>query len=242
MGGPPAAIVKDIEATERFLKDNKLAVVGLFDEATPREAFDQVARQSEDVIFAYSTSAEVAAKYQVTPPSVIMHFPHDEQQATFNGEVINVDELEAFVKAHRLPMLITFDGDVAPELFSDGREGVFLFREKAEEKGQKAEQALKDFVTSSTSIKGKFLISLTGSSEPMDQRLMDYLGVEFEELPTIRLIKNPMGGMLKYKLEGEITKESIAKLVEDYGNERLEPHIKSEPKPESQPGPVTVLV
>ena len=81
-----------------------------------------------------------------------MRFSHDERQAvfSFSDKVVGedhaskvADEVEAFVKAHRLPMLITFDEDMAPELFNDGREVIFLFRggfhDPGNEKGRLAD-------------------------------------------------------------------------------------------------------
>merc|ERR1719356_614999 len=76
----------------------------------------------------------------------------------------------------------------------------------------------------------------------MDQRLMDYVGVEPEELPTIRLVASPLASMTKYKFEGKITAAALGEFVGDFVAGKLKPHLKSEAAPNSQTGPVHVLV
>merc|ERR550537_1656481 len=51
-----------------------------------------------------------------------------------------------------------------------------------------------------------------------------------------------MSGMMKYKLTGEITAANLLAMVGDYNAGKLKPHLKSETVPESQPGPVFILV
>ncbi|CAE8641872.1 unnamed protein product, partial [Polarella glacialis] len=126
----------------------------------------------------------------------------------------------------------------APQLFGDGRPIVFLFRDK-DDKGEGAEKALRK---AAVSLERRMLVSIAGSSEPMDQRLMDYVSVDPEELPTARLVTNPMGSMSKYRLEGDVTEESIIAFSRDYEAGRLKPWLQTEPLPATQPGPVYVLV
>jgi len=202
------------------------------------DAFEAAARQVEDVMFAYTTVPSVAAKYGVTPPSLRMSYPHDEKSATFTGNMESADEIQSFVRAYRQPMVSTFDGETASDIFGDGRSILFLFREK-DEKGDAAEAELRK---AAIGIQRRLLVSVAGSNEPMDQRLMDYVSVEPEELPTVRLVANPMASMTKYKLEGELKEASIMAFVSDFEAQRLKPHLKSEEPPNSQTGPVYTLV
>lgn len=237
--GPPALNLEDVPAAEQFEKDNKIAVLGFFDQKGSRDTFEAAARQLEDVMFGYSTSPQVAQKYGVTPPAVKMLFPHDEKTAVFQGDIQNTAELETFIKNHRHPLVVDFKGEVAPELFGDGRPILFLFRQKEEDKSQAAEKEIREVAKT---LQRKVLLSVAGASEPMDQRLMDYVGVDHEEFPTLRLIVNPMAGMIKYKLEGDITAASVTKFMEDFNAGTLQAHLKSEAVPASQPGPVQILV
>lgn len=236
--GPAAEVLEDVAAAEAFEKNNRLAVIGLFEQGANTEAFMSAARQLEDVIFAYSTSPKVVQKYELDTPAMKMTFPHDEKSAVFSGDMQNTKEIETFVKAYRYPAVSIFDGETAPELFTDGRAIVFLFRDHGE-KGDAAEKELRE---AAKNLQRRLLIAIAGSSEPMDQRLMDYVGVEPEELPTVRLVANPMAAMVKYKLVGDVTAAGITDFVTDYEAGKLRPHLKTENEPESQTGPVYQLV
>lgn len=236
--GPAAELLEDVPAAEAFEKNSRLAVVGIFEESSSTDAFMTTARQLEDVMFAYSTAPKVVQRYELQPPALKMFFPHDEKTATFTGDMQNAKEMEIFVKAYRYPAVSIFDGETAPELFTDGRPIVFLFRDPGE-KGDAAEKELRE---AAKSLQRRQLVAIAGSSEPMDQRLMDYVGVEPEELPTLRLVSNPMASMVKYKLPGELTAQSVTSFVSEFEAGKLRPHLKSENEPESQPGPVYTLV
>jgi len=236
--GPPAVPLVDVAGAESFEKENRIAVVGVFEEGTSRLTFETAARQVEDVMFAYSTSPAVAGKYGLQPPGLRMFFPHDEKAVSYTGNMQSADDIQAWVKAHRHPMVTPFDGETAAELFGDGRPILFLFRDK-DEKGEAAEKELRK---AAAALQRRLLVSVAGSSEPMDQRLMDYVSVEPEELPTLRLVSNPTASMVKYKLEGEVTEASVGAFVRDFEAQRLKPHLKSEAPPASQTGPVHVLV
>merc|ERR1719456_493219 len=166
-----------------------------------------------------------------------MFFPHDEKVATFAGDLQSVSEIETFVRSYRHPAVSIFDGESAPEIFGDGRPILFLFRDK-NDVGEAAEKELRE---AAAGLNRRLLVSVAGSSEPMDQRLMDYVGVDPEELPTVRLVTNPQAGMVKYKLTGDISVASFQSFVRDYEGGKLKPHLKSETAPESQPGPVFTL-
>jgi protein disulfide-isomerase A1 len=203
-----------------------------------RDAFELAARNVDDVMFAYSTSPAVAAKYGVAAPALRMAYPHDEQASTFNGDLQNVEDMEKFVKSYKLPLVVTFNGEMSAALFGDGRPLLFLFRDK-NEKGDAAEKAIRD---AAPVLKRRLAVAIAGIHEPMDQRLMDYVGVEPDHVPTVRLVANPMAVMTKYKMEGEISTPSIVSFAEAFEAARLRPHMRSEDAPAVQSGPVHVLV
>lgn len=213
-------------------------LLGLFPADAARAAFENVARQMEDVFFAYSTSPSVAAKYELNAPAVRMFYPHDDKVADFSGDLSDSEALSTFVKAHRQPAVSTFSGETAPELFGDGRPILFLCR-RAGEQDDKIE---KEFREAASGLKRRILASVVGDTEPMDQRLTDYISVQPEELPTVRLVTDATASMTKYKLTGEITAASVATFVQEFEAGRARAHYKSEEPPASQTGPVITVV
>lgn len=45
-------------------------------------------------MFAYSTVPEVVSKYEAVVPSLKMFFPHDEQSATYSGDLGSAEALD----------------------------------------------------------------------------------------------------------------------------------------------------
>merc|ERR1712216_190421 len=71
---------------------------------------------------------------------------------------------------------------------------------------------------------------------------MDYLGVEPEELPTVRIITSPSKQMLKYKYSGVLNAASLTQFAADFEAGRLVPHFKSDDPPTTQTGSVLTVV
>jgi protein disulfide-isomerase A1 len=236
--GAAADQLDNVTMAEKFEKENPLAVIGLFQPSANLVAFKDAAAQVEDVMFAYTTSLDVIARYDGgTPaPGVRMLFPHDEKFATFSGDLDSSAQIMDFVKKYKHPIVSTFSGETAAEIFADGRPILFMFRN---DEGDSAEEQVR---VAAPQLERRMLVSVVGSSEPMDQRLMDYVGVEPEELPTAFIVASPTSNMVKYKLSGDLSSSSILQFAADYESGRLKPHLKSDPVPDSQPGPVYVLV
>jgi len=239
--GPAVVLLETASEADRFKSEHRIAAIGFFDGGARahREAFERAAKQVEDVVFAVSVVPSVVERFEgAVVPGVRMFFGHDEKVATFSGDLQNSAELEAFVKAHRHPMVTNFNADRAPELFSDGRPILLLFRNQ-DEAGLAAEKEVRE---AAPGLHRRILVSVAGSKEPMDQRLMDYVSVDPEELPTVRLVHDPLVSMTKYKLHGKVTSSAILAFVSNFEAGRLKPHLRSQAPPTSQTGPVHVLV
>merc|ERR1711957_1051461 len=154
------------------------------------------------------------------------------------GHLASVTGIESFVKAHRMPFVSKFDADIAADLFSDGRPVLFLFRDQ-DEQGKQAELEIQQVAPT---FKREILCSMAGSSEPMDQRLMDYLSVDAEEFPTARYVVNPADKMVKYRLTGKVTADSVTTFVRGVQSGEFRPHLKSEEAPMEQSEAVYNLV
>jgi len=233
--GPAAHPVENVDA---FVKENSICVIAFVEDESWLEKYMTVARETEDIVFGFSLDAGAAKARGVARPGVQMYFPHNAGSATFGAEFADAEQLHAFIGTYRLPMVVPFDGDVAPVLFADSRPILFVFTEQG--KGDTAEE--KALHAAAPSLLGKVLMSTAGSFEPMDQRLLDYVGVDSEkDLPAARLVVDPAGPLRKYRLDGEITAESLQKFVARHAAGELKVDLKSEAIP-VQSGPVYELV
>eukprot|EP00400_MALV-I_sp_L67-5_P000380 gene380-491_t len=184
---------------------------------------------------AFSGSAP-CTKIGDTVPSAKLLGP-TEELTQYEGDFTELD-LTSFVKLYRHPLVVPFSGEVAEDVFEDGRPLLFYFRNK-NSLNTDLEEA---FATVAKEFRAKILFSSSGVNEPMENRLMDYIGVEDGHPPTVRIIKDPVKGMTKYKLDTEISESSLRQFAQDFLDNKLIPHLRSEPVPAANPGPVIDLV
>merc|ERR1719409_81959 len=116
--GPAAHKVENVDA---FVKENALCVMAFVEDEGWLEKYMTVARETEDIVFGYSLDAGAAKAKGVARPGVQMYFPHNAGSATYGADFQDSEQLHAFIGTYRLPMVVPFDGDVAPILFADTR-------------------------------------------------------------------------------------------------------------------------
>lgn len=90
---------------------------------------------------------------------------------------------------------------------------------------------------------GKVLFSLSTKNDGhgLYERLAEYVGADIKNTPSIMLVHSKEG-MSKYKYESEITVSNIADFINQFHDDKLTKYLKTEPIPESNDGPVKVIV
>jgi protein disulfide-isomerase A1 len=237
--GPAAHKLEKQEDIDAFTKQHATCVLAYVEDEGVLETFMVVARESEDIVFGYTMDAGAAAAKGLARPTIQMLFPHDAKSATYSASLSDSEQLHAFIGTYRLPMVVPFDGDVAPILFADTRPILVVFTQEGKGTSE-AELALKE---AAPDLLGKVLMCTAGSFEPMDQRLMDYVGVDPDgTLPAVRLLVDPNGPLKKYKFEGDISAASLKDFFAKYSAGELSLDLKSQDVPAAQTGPVYEVV
>lgn len=93
-------------------------------------------------------------------------------------------------------------------------------------------------------MKGKILFSTSGVTEGIQERLGEFIGVTSADLPTVRIV-SPEGELKKFMYPGDVsalTVDDVEGFVNDFLTGKLNPHRKSEPVPETNDGPVYIVV
>jgi len=85
-------------------------------------------------------------------------------------------------------------------------------------------------------------MSTSQIKDGMGERLADYIGIKEADVPTLRIVSPTENEVKKFLFNEEITTGNILRWVDDYKNDKLTPFFKSEDIPESDDGPVKVLV
>lgn len=150
----------------------------------------------------------------------------------------DADALQKWLKESSVADFFEFDEDSVEPIFHDQKAVLILFLE--------GEQAYKEPVyAASREMKGSILFSYSGVTEGIQEQLGEFIGVTSDDLPTIRIMQPTEDNVRKFKYEGDVEKitvEEIEKFVNDFNEGKLKPFLKSEAIPESNDGPVKVVV
>jgi protein disulfide-isomerase A1 len=236
-----APVISELTAdkVESFSQSDKVVVVGFFNSKSDAEytSFAATAQTLRDsFLFGAVFSKEANEKYEVTPPSVILFKQFDEGKNVFTGEQLN--DLAANVKAYAVPLI----DEIGPENYRTYVESVtplaYLFvdlqvPQQKETNVEKIHQIAKD-------TKGK--INWVYIDWSKYSKHSERLGLSGNTVPAIA-IEDPVSGKhWAFDETAAITTEAVKTWVDSFLEGKLEPTIRSEPVPEKQDGPVTILV
>lgn len=235
--GPATTPLKTVEEVEKFKGDNEVVVIYFGEDKTQLEAFEKVARASEEIQFGVSNEKEVLEKYQVKAGSVTLFKKFDEGRNDLT-ENITEEKINEFINAHSSPLVMKFDDKAAQLIFGKNQPALVLYRDKNSEKTAELDKIMTEYAPEIT---GKLQVVITDIKEGLESRLAEYIGVKAEDLPTVR-IHDTRVDLKKYNLVGDITKENIQKFVKDWEDGKLKPTLKSQEIPEKQDKPVYTIV
>jgi protein disulfide-isomerase A1 len=237
--GPPAKTLSTAAEATEFADSADVAVIGVFASETGAEAkqFIRAAGSNDEVAFGIATDSAVAKAYDVEAPAIVLIKKFDEGRVDFDGK-FDADEIETFVSANQLPLVIPFTQENAPKIFGGSITTHLLVFVDSEADG--SDELLEDVRKVAVANKGRTLTVTVG---PDADRVLQYFGVTVKDMPTSVLVNMPPSeSMKKYQFDGEMNEKDLAAFTEAYFNGDLKPFLKSDPVPESQDEPVYVLV
>jgi len=143
-----------------------------------------------------------------------------------------------WMNSNSVPTLFEFGEDYIEPVFAKRNPAIVLFTDAKDTAYQTA------FAEAAKDLKGKIMMSYSGVTGGIQERLAEFIGVTKADLPTMRLIA-PSANLVKYKYEGDVnalTKENVSEFFQKFKDGTLTAHRKSEAIPESNDGPVKVVV
>jgi len=252
--GQLSARVETAPELDDFVKKYPLTAIYFGSDELAIAVFTNASRDISDVMFAVAAPAVLEhlgnlraspvllAREKLKEGCIAMFYPHDDKFAILHptkGIVIQ-SEVEEFVRGKRLPIVVKFHNDVAEDIFNMTRPLFFLFYDSVRPEDVAIEAKFREVAPE---LAPHVVLSTAGIIEPIDQRLMDFLGVEPSDAPTMRLVKDPMGMKLKYKFPGnDWSSEAIIKFAFDAKDGKIAPHYRSQPIPVEQKESVRVVV
>jgi len=238
----PAVTTVTSDQFEEFKKADKMVLVAFVDDesSAPATVFKNAADEHrDDYLFGLATDAEVLKAAGVTAPALVLYRSFDEPTVTFSKPISSItsEQIVEFLNDNKVPLLDEVSQDNYGVYAESGLPLAYLF---IAEDDSKREQYLADLKPIAQKHKGKINFVTIDAVKFVEHGKA--LNLDGEKFPAF-VIQN-LEKQLKYPLsqDKELTVSAISAHADQYVAGKLEPILKSEPIPESQEGPVHVLV
>lgn len=240
--GPAAVTLASASELKKLQDENEVTVIGLFKstDSTEAQAFQNVAKTIDTVVFGISTEQAVLDELKAKPNTIVLLKKFDEGRNDLTESFAEAD-IRVFIQAHQLPLVSEFNQDTAQKIFGgDIKVHNLLFTSK---KGAEFETQLTEFKNAAKKFRGKTIFVLIDTDVDENERILEFFGLKKDDSPQIRLISLGQD-MVKYKPENtEITAQVIEAFVQSFLDGKLKPHLLSQEIPSDWDAkPVKVLV
>jgi protein disulfide-isomerase A1 len=238
----PAAIDVTQENLELFTTMDAVVVLGLFEDGGSDEAkeflkFAEKHRSRYQFGLAHSLPVRSHYKVENDKAALVVAGKNLDAAVTYKGEW-TAEKLQEFVVAESFPVL----GEIGPETYQGymdrGLPFLWIFVDASEFPSSGALGSTLAAVKSvAADFKGKFsAVYLDGDKYSRHRNQLGHTG----DLPGA-LLENSQTSK-KYLFSQELTADNLRQFLQSYVDGTLEPFLKSEEIPETQEGPVTVVV
>lgn len=238
--GPVSQAVATADQLQKLVADKGL--VAVFLGSTDSEAFRTYSRAAlafDDITFAHSTEADVRTYTTAVSgeTAIVLYKPFDEGKNIFYGPHEDSFVLK-FLDDHQYPAVMNFDQKAAEKIFGRNLETLFIIADQSTSEASIA--ALRD---AALGLKGKIELSSALIEDSLGQRLAEFLGIAKTQLPAARIIRFEGEDIKKYAPNTDaITSENLLNFYTDYRTGKSKASYKTEQRPESNDGPVKVVV
>eukprot|EP00731_Ephydatia_muelleri_P016571 Em0009g995a len=243
--GPSSRVIESVEVLKAFLEDKEHSVVGFFTSAESKlqKAFKATADSlRESFRFAHSDKPEVLAAYGITEEKVTLFQPPklqtklEEVSKTYGGSH-KTSELSDFIKKNFMGLAGVRTHDNLA-LFNDKKPLCVVYYSLDFEKNPKGSNYWRNRVIKVAKDHVGSVAFAVSDKEAFAQDL-EQLGLDKSAEVVVGLFDSK--GQ-KYPMTGTFSPENLKAFVEKFLKGELEPFIKSEPVPENNDGPLTVVV
>ncbi|KCV70239.1 hypothetical protein H696_02569 [Fonticula alba] len=233
---PAVSTFEKADELTKFIEDDRVVVVGFFEEGDAKAAnFKNVAEKlREKMSFASTTSADLAKAHGVTAPAVVLFKKFDEGKNILQGSDFSVDTVQKFVSDNSVALMEDLNQSNYQHFASSPLPMAVLFVTTDEHRatlGKGVEAIAKE-------LKGKMNFVYLDATKY--GAFAEALNLK-QEFPAFA-IQGQKGAKFPLSQDAAITAEAIGKLAKGMLDGSVTPTLKSEPIPEKQEGPITVVV
>merc|ERR1712106_262213 len=229
--GPPAKTLASLEEAKAFVDGKSVAIIGFFkDETTDAaKAFLAAAGMMDDFQFGITGDDAIAAEYGDEGEAVVLLKDFDDGKAVLS-EGITEESVGVFISSESLPLVVDFNHETAQKIFSgEIKSHLLVFSSAKADSHADTLAMLKEIATEN---KGKMLFVTINTDEEDHKRILEFLAIKDEELPTFRAIK--LGeDMAKFKpADDTIETANVKSFVGEFLEGKLKQHLMTEDIPE----------
>ncbi|KAJ5782205.1 Protein disulfide isomerase [Penicillium paradoxum] len=234
----PAVSTVNEENLEEFKALDKIVIIGYVasDDKDANDSFTSFAEtQRDNFLFAASSDAALAKAEGVKQPSIVIYKDFDEKKTVYDGK-LEGDAILDWIKIASTPLV----GELGPETYSKymaaGIPLAYIFAETAEER----EQLAADFRPIAEKHRGA--INIVTLDAKLYGAHAGNLNLKPEEFPAFAIQDTTKNAKYPYDQTKKVDAKDVGKFIKNVLDGKVDPSIKSEPIPETQEGPVTVVV
>jgi protein disulfide-isomerase A1 len=235
---PAITPLPNVEKAEAFLSAHKVAVVGFFDASNKKEqdGFKTIAEQvfRDDFTFASSNDVKVLKHYGVKAPAVVLFKDFDEKKSVYSGDY-SKKSLSDFVMTYSMRIM----GEITPEnyeMYAKRGLPIGFFFYGSEEHKTKYGPILEKFAKKYRKTVSFVYLDASAHGGHADNLALKQTWPAFGIQDEAKRTKYPFDQSL------ELNEANFGEWITSYADGTLAPAIKSEEIPESNDGPVKVLV
>jgi protein disulfide-isomerase A1 len=234
----PAVSSVTEENIEEFKTMDKIVIVGYIsaDDKKANEEFTSLSESERDsFLFGSSADAALAKAEGVEQPSIVLYKDFDEKKAIYDGK-IDAESVLGWIKTASTPLV----GELGPETYSSyiqaGIPLAYIFAETPEER----EKFTADFKPVAEKYRGK--INFATLDANAFGAHAGNLNLDPSKFPAFAIQDPQKNQKFPWDQTKDVDAKEIDSFVQNVLDGKVEPSIKSEPIPETQEGPVTVVV
>eukprot|EP01018_Ginkgo_biloba_P019013 Gb_21713 [translate_table: standard] len=240
--GPASAEIKSAEEAASLIGDKKVFIVGVFSNFQGEEfanftTVTEVLRS--DYNFGHTVDATVLPLKDspVNPPTVRLFKPFDEQFV--DSQDFNVEALRQFVEEASMPLVARLDKDpgnhpTVIKFFNRPEPKVWLFLNFSADYVDSFKSTYEELAKSYKEKGLRFILADLEAS----QGALQYFGLQAEDTPSILITDAESRKFVKERIETE----QMQSWLNEYIDGKVQEYKKSEPIPETNDGPVKVVV
>ncbi|MCJ1313967.1 protein disulfide-isomerase precursor [Agyrium rufum] len=234
----PAVSVLTSDTIEEFKTADKVVLVAYFDanDKTSNATFSEVADGLRDeYLFGATSDAALAKAEGIKLPGIVLYKSFDEGKNTFEDK-FDKDTILQFAKTSAMPLV----GEVGPETYAGYMAAklplAYIFAETPEERKTLAE-TLKPIAQ-----KHKGLINFATIDAAAFGAHAGNLNLELGKFPAFAIQHTEKNSKYPFDQSKSLTEADIGAFCQDFLDGNVSPSVKSEPIPETNDGPVKIIV